>query len=81
MAQLKMLVILADIFGIPFYLLGMWENIDNGRGIILSILGAMYIILRMYYYNIDRHQRRRERDIEIWYKEEQARKDGWKPKK
>lgn len=80
MAQVKLMWIIADILGIPIYLMGILQNIDNGRAIILSILGAMYIILRMYHFNVEKNLRKREKEIDLWYKEEAARKEGWKGK-
>lgn len=70
MAQIKWALILADLLGIPFYLLGIAENFGNIRSAILFIVGLTYIMVRMYFYVIQRRQAIRDKDIDIWNKEQ-----------
>lgn len=70
MAQIKWALILADLLGIPFYLLGIAENFGNIRSAILFIVGLTYIMFRMYFYVIQRRQAIRDKDIDLWHKEQ-----------
>lgn len=70
MAQIKWALILADLLGIPFYLLGITQNIDNIRSAILFIVGLIYIMFRMYFFVIQRRQAVKDKDIDIWNKEQ-----------
>lgn len=70
MAQIKWALILADLLGIPFYLLGIAENFGNIRSAILFIVGLTYIMFRMYFYVVQRRQAIRDKDIDLWHKEQ-----------
>lgn len=70
MAQIKWALILADLLGIPFYLMGIVENMGNIRSAILFIVGLTYIMFRMYFFVVQRRQAVRDKDIDIWNKEQ-----------
>lgn len=70
MAQIKWALILADLLGVPFYLMGIAENMGNVRSAILFIVGLTYIMFRMYFYVIQRRQAVRDKDIDLWHKEQ-----------
>lgn len=73
----KAMRMIIDIIGIPTMLLGIVDNIDNGRGIILSILAAAYASLRLYWLHSDKtqsyrknEQAIRDKELELWHKEQ-----------
>jgi hypothetical protein len=70
MAQIKWTLIICDILGIPATFLGIVSNIDNIRSIILFILALTYIMFRLYYYAIQKQQAVREKEIDLWHKEQ-----------
>jgi hypothetical protein len=65
----KAMKLVIDFIGLPTCLLGIIDNIGNGRGIILSIIGAAYLLLKGYWLHSDKSQAYREKEIDLWYKE------------
>lgn len=70
MAQIKWALILADIFGIPVTILGIIQNWDNIRSAILFLVGLTYLMSRLYFYVIQRRQAVREKEIDLWFREQ-----------
>lgn len=70
MATLKWSLIIADILGIPIWMIGIVSNMDNIRSAILFILGLMYVMTRMYFFVIQKKQAIREKEIDLWNKEQ-----------
>lgn len=70
MAQIKWTLILCDMLGIPATLLGIVANLDNVRSVILFILALTYVMFRLYYYAVQKKQAVREKELELWHKEQ-----------
>lgn len=70
MAFTKFFWLLIDILGIPVTFLGIWLNIDNISSGVIAILSIAYLMIRGYYYIKQREQALREKDIELWHKEQ-----------
>lgn len=70
MAQIKAFWLFVDLLGWPSVMLGIVANIDNGKSIVLSIMAAMYLMLRMYFFYIQKQQTVREKELELWHKEQ-----------
>lgn len=70
MAQIKWTLILADFLGIPIYFLGIYDNINNVRSAVLFIVGLTYVMFRIYFYVIQRKQAVRDKDLDLWNKEQ-----------
>lgn len=70
MAQVKMIWIICDILGIPITLLGIVSNIDNIKSAILAILAISYLMLRGYYYWLEKKQKVRKTELELWHLEQ-----------
>jgi hypothetical protein len=62
--------LILDIFGVPLYLLGIAANIDNIKSAILAILGISYLTVRAYFYIIKSKQAVREKELDLWHKEQ-----------
>lgn len=60
---------IADFLGIPAYMLGVYFNFDNVKSAILFIVGLIYVMIRAYYYAIQKNQSVREKELELWHKE------------
>ncbi len=69
MAQVKMIWLICDIFGIPITLLGIAANIDNVKSAIIAILAIAYLMVRGYFYYLKSDQAVREKELEIWHKQ------------
>lgn len=81
MAQIKLMWLLCDFLGIPVTILGIIANIDNIKSAILAVLGVAYLCVRGYYYIKQKDQALREKELELWHKqqdkeERQAKKNG-----
>lgn len=70
MAQIKWAWIICDMLGIPVTVLGILANIDNVRSTILFMIALSYALPRCYFDIIARRQRTREKEIELWHKEQ-----------
>lgn len=70
MAQIKLMWLLCDFFGIPITLMGIIANIDNIKSIVLAILSVCYLLIRGYYYIKKEQQKLKEKDLDLWNKEE-----------
>lgn len=65
--------LLIDFIGIPTVFLGIadiWVKIDQGKSIIITILAASYVLLKMYWMDSERRQAKREKEIDLWHKEQ-----------
>lgn len=69
MAQVKMIWLICDIFGIPLTVLGIVANIDNIKSVILAILAIAYLMGTGYYRFRRLAQEERAREIDLWHKE------------
>lgn len=69
MAQAKMIWIICDILGIPITILGIVANIDNIKSAILAVLGIAYLMLRGYFYFVQKTQSVREKELDLWHKQ------------
>ncbi len=69
MAQVKMIWLICDIFGIPITCLGIVANIDNIKSVILAILGIAYLMVRGYYFMVQKEQAVREKELDLWHRE------------
>lgn len=69
MAQVKMIWLICDIFGIPLTLLGIVANIDNIKSAILAILAIAYLMGTGYYRFRRLAQAERDRELDLWHKE------------
>lgn len=56
---------IADLIGGTFVLLGIVNNFDNIKSLILFILGAIYMGVRIYYTIIKNEQARREKEMDL----------------
>ena len=70
MAQIKLMWLLCDFLGIPVTILGIATNIDNVKAAILAVLGIAYLCVRGYYFIKQKDQAVREKEIELWHKEQ-----------
>lgn len=66
----KLAWLIFDVFGIPTVLLGILNNLDNVKSVILIILGSIYLMIRTYFYFIQKNQAVRKEEIELWHKEQ-----------
>ncbi len=69
MANAKMWWFIADLLGIPTALLGIWLNLDNVKSVIIALLAIGYLMLRLYYFWIQKQQAVREKEYDLWHKE------------
>lgn len=69
MAQIKLIWLICDIFGIPLTVLGIVANIDNIKSVILAILAIAYLMGTGYYRFRRLAQEERAREIDLWHKE------------
>lgn len=68
-AQAKLMWIIADIIGLPVAFLGIVTNLDNVKSAIIAVLAITYLLLRLYFYFIQKQQAVREKEYELWEKE------------
>lgn len=61
-----------DSIGLPCFTLGFLSgivpelsNIDNGKSVILSLIGASWLVIKIYWYHKRQDQAYREKEIEI----------------
>jgi hypothetical protein len=62
--------LIADFLGISVAFLGIIANLDNVKSLIIAILGAVYLGLRVFYYKKEKDQKIREKEYELWHKEQ-----------
>lgn len=70
MAQIKLLWVLADLLGISSVILGIVDNFDSIRSVILFIIALSYLLFRIYFYVIKSKQAVRKNDLELWHQEQ-----------
>jgi hypothetical protein len=70
MAQIKLLWILADMLGISSVILGIVDNFDSIRSVILFIVALSYLLCRLYFTVIKNSQAVREKELELWHLEQ-----------
>ncbi len=70
MAMAKIYWWLLDTFGWSATFLGIALNIDNIKSAILFILSVSYLMLRGYFYWVQKQQSVREKELDIWDKEQ-----------
>lgn len=70
MATAKLAWVLFDLLGLPVWLMGILSNLDNIKSLILFMLGVVYGGLRVYYYLKQKDQALREKELDLWHKEQ-----------
>jgi hypothetical protein len=70
MAKVKLALIICDMLGIPVTFLGIAANIDNVKSAILFLMALIYLGFRTYFFVIRQKQSVREKDIDLWHKEQ-----------
>lgn len=70
MAQIKWALIVADILGIPIYVVGFIANLDNIRSAILFLVALTWAMFRLYYFVVQRKQAVRDKELDLWQKEQ-----------
>lgn len=71
MAQIKWWAyVIMDLFGLPFWLLGILKNLDNIKSSILFLVGLIYAMSRLYFYVVQRRQAVREKELNLWHQEQ-----------
>lgn len=70
MAESKILAWIINLIGIPAAVFGYISNPDNIKSTILFIFGLSFIMLRGYFFFVERRQRQREKEIDLWHKEQ-----------
>ena len=68
MAHAKMLWQICDIIGIPVAIYGFIINIDNIKSSVIALLVICYLLVRLYFYVIQKKQAVREKELELWHK-------------
>jgi hypothetical protein len=61
--------IIVDWLGIPLSLLGIYLNLDNVKSAIIAILAIVYLMMRAYFYFVQKKQAVREKEIALWHLE------------
>ena len=69
MAYVKFAWLLADILGISSTLLGIISKLDPIKSTIAFVVGITYLIIRVYYYNKQKSQSVRDKEMELWHKQ------------
>lgn len=73
MANAKVFWFLVDLLGIPSTILGIWLNLDNIKSAIIAILAIIYLMVRLYFYFIKSRLDVKEKELDIWVKEQDKR--------
>jgi hypothetical protein len=88
MAHAKILWLVADIIGIPMTILGFILNIDNVKSAFIAMIVIIYLMIRLYYYVIQKKQAVRQKELELksqsidlWFKEQTKLKEQAKTAK
>lgn len=78
MAHAKLMWLIADIIGIPMTILGFILNIDNVKSAFIAIIVIIYLMIRLYYYVVQKKQAVRQKEIELksqeidlWFREQE----------
>lgn len=80
MAQIKWALIIADFLGIPITIMGIIENFNSVRGAVLLFVSLVYLMSRTYYSIVKNQQAVRDKELDLWHKEQEAKAKGWKAK-
>lgn len=70
MAQAKLMWLIADYLGIPLAFWGFIINLDNVKSAVIALLAIIYLMLRIYYYAVQKKQAVRKEELEIWQREQ-----------
>jgi hypothetical protein len=62
--------LIADWIGIPLSLLGIVINMDNVKSTVIALLAMIYLMLRIYFYFVQKQQAVREKEIDLWFREQ-----------
>lgn len=62
--------LIADWLGIPLSLLGIVSNMDNIKSAVIAMLAMIYLMIRIYFYFIQKQQDVREKNIDLWFREQ-----------
>jgi len=64
-----MLWAVGDIIGIPMSVWGFILNIDNVKSAIIALLVIVYLMVRLYFYVVQKKQAVREKEYDLWFRE------------
>lgn len=70
MAQIKALWVLVDFLTGSFTVLGIVANFDNVKSNILFFLALVFLMVRIYFYVVQKRQDVKSKDFDLWEKEE-----------
>lgn len=70
MAQVKWALIICDMLGISATLMGILANWENVKSAILFFLALIFLMVRIYFYVLQKRQSVREKELELWHKEQ-----------
>lgn len=70
MAQVKWALIICDMLGISATLMGIFANLENVKSTVLFFLALIFLMLRLYFFVVQRRQAIREKDLELWHMEQ-----------
>lgn len=74
MAEAKIVwVLLANLIGIPFYVYAFVANFDSIKSTVLFILAVLGLMVRGYFFIVQKRQAIREKEYELWDKEQTKR--------
>lgn len=70
MAQIKIAWLIVELLGWPLTVLGIVVNFDNLKSVILFIIALSFLMVRMYYYVVQKKQSVRDKELDLWSKEQ-----------
>lgn len=73
MAQIKWALFIADLLGIPAFIMGIALNFGTVKAGVLFIVGLSYVLVRLYFYVAKKKLEIRKDEIDLWFKEQEKR--------
>lgn len=71
MAEIKWtLSLIANIIGVPLYIGGILSNLDNVKSSILFLIALIFGMAKTYFYIVQKRQAVRDKEIDIWHKQQ-----------
>lgn len=71
MAQIKWALLIADMLGIPAYVIGFITNFGTVKAGVLFIVGLSYVLVRLYFYVAKKKLEIRKDEIDLWFREQE----------
>lgn len=65
--------LLSYMVGVPLYIYAFIRNIESVKSTVLFILAVIFLLVRMYYYVKKNNQALREKEYDLWEREENKR--------